>query len=105
VIADAVLEFAAEAIALSIVFGAIGAAFAAAGSLGSPARTSLIGAVAGAMIVAALADRLGAPTAWVLEFGRRSVPMAWSAAGAAIGTAAALAVGLRRRARPTAAEG
>ena len=108
-IGEAVLEFLAEATALAVVFGLVGAVISGAALALLPARpggrTVFFSAVAGAMIVAALADRLGVPRGWVLEIGRRVVPLAWSAVGATIGTAVALLAGLRKRTSPTAAAG
>jgi len=63
---------------------AVGVSWAVTRLVGGEISRHVPVAFAGAVVLAALAHRFGAPYAWAPEIGIRPLPVAWSVAGAGI---------------------
>jgi hypothetical protein len=97
---ELVLDFLIESALLAIVWDGIAGAVAwVTGRLrGAWSLRTFLFSLAGAVIVASLARRLGFPLVWELDIGRRELPMLWSVGGAVVGAA----LSLIRRGQPVA---
>ena len=99
------LAFLIESVGLAAFWAALGAAtgYLIGALLGrrptsaARLRAPAVAGLAGAMALASLALRLGAPYALLIGIGRREVPLVWSVGGAIVGAGAYWLAVVRRR--------
>jgi hypothetical protein len=105
-IGEVILAFVVESVLLAgawVAIALVGAGTAGAiprirGHIGHrfAARTLLVAALVGTVVVGSLAHRFSAPEPWLLAIGRRLLPVVWSLAGAVAGAVMLVVAAARR---------